>query len=100
MCCCCGNMALEPAGECALLSLPASHPPIHCRRPLPPQVNVESPEMRALGEGMQLYSLPWFHTFIGGALVSSFSANLHTVDKLRAEVAASKACTDPGCSMY
>ena len=56
--------------------------------------------MRALGEGMQVYSLPWFHTFLGGALVSSFSANLHTIDKLRAEVAASKACTDPGCSMY
>jgi len=43
---------------------------------------------------------PWFHLFLGGELRSSFSANLATVAQLRAEIAAAKACLDPGCAVY
>jgi hypothetical protein len=63
------------------------------------QVNVESPEMRELGQGMQVTHLPWFHLFRSGDLVASFSANVSTVSQLRAEIATNKPCTAPGCSL-
>lgn len=63
------------------------------------KVNVESPEMRELGQGMQVTHLPWFHLFRSGDLVASFSANVSTVSQLRAEIATNKPCTAPGCSL-
>jgi hypothetical protein len=56
--------------------------------------------MRELGQGMNVTHLPWFHLFRGSNLIASFSANLTTVSTLRAEIAANKACVDPGCSVY
>lgn len=64
------------------------------------KVNVDTDEMRELGQGMQVTHLPWFHIFRGGDLLNSFSANLTTVAALRAEIAANKACEDPGCQVY
>ncbi|EFN58844.1 hypothetical protein CHLNCDRAFT_140696 [Chlorella variabilis] len=64
------------------------------------KVNVESEEMRELGQGMQVTHLPWFHLFRGGDLVASLTANLATVSQLRAEIATNKPCCDPGCSVY
>lgn len=79
-------------------------PPLLTPFPFPPiarqQVNVETPEMRELGRGMNVTHLPWFHMFRGGDLIASFSANVTTVSTLRAEIAANKACVDPGCSVY
>ncbi|KAL4457684.1 hypothetical protein ABPG75_012549 [Micractinium tetrahymenae] len=64
------------------------------------KVNVDTDEMRELGEGMQVSHLPWFHLFLAGELRASFSANVATVATLRAEIAANKACTDPACDVY
>lgn len=64
------------------------------------KVNVDTPEMRELGQGMQVAHLPWFHLFRGGQLLNSFSANVTTMATLRAEIAANKACEDPNCSVY
>lgn len=64
------------------------------------QVNVDTDEMRELGQGMQVSHLPWFHLFLAGDLRASFSANVTSVATLRAEIAANKSCTDPGCDVY
>lgn len=64
------------------------------------KVNVETDEMRELGQGMQVTHLPWFHLFVDGELRASFSANTATVSSLRAEIAANKPCTDPACAVY
>ena len=78
--------------------LPPPHPPTH-----PPAVQVDvdaNDEMRALGEGMQVSQLPWFHLFLAGDLVASFSANLATVSRLRAEIAAHMPCEAPACAAH
>lgn len=64
------------------------------------KVNVDTDEMRELGQGMQVSHLPWFHLFLAGDLRASFSANVTSVATLRAEIAANKSCTDPGCDVY
>ncbi|KAL4442958.1 hypothetical protein ABPG77_008449 [Micractinium sp. CCAP 211/92] len=64
------------------------------------KVNVDTEEMRELGEGMQVAHLPWFHLFLAGDLRASFSANVTSVATLRAEIAANKLCTDPACDVY
>jgi hypothetical protein len=63
------------------------------------QVNVESEAMVELGKGMQVARLPWFHMFRGGQQVASFTANLNTINQLRAEIAGNKPCAEPACAM-
>lgn len=55
-------------------------------------------ELAELGQGMGVTHLPWFHLFRGGDLVASFSANVTTAEKLKAEIATHKACTVAGCA--
>ena len=88
-----------PGGPSACHAPAASpHSPL---RPLSDvQVNVDTEEMRELGQGMQVAHLPWFHLFLAGDLRASFSANVTSVATLRAEIAANKPCTDPACGVY
>ena len=89
---------LAPIPHPLLTHSPPPHPPTH-----PPAVQVDvdaNDEMRALGEGMQVSQLPWFHLFLAGDLVASFSANLATVSRLRAEIAAHMPCEAPACAAH
>lgn len=43
--------------------------------------------------------LPFFQLWRDCDIVASFTANVTTVSALRAEIAAHKVCTDPGCAL-
>lgn len=95
-----------PAGApapCSSSGLRRPAPPHRCSHPAPcallPQVNVDlSDELREVGQGMGVEALPWFHLFVAGGLVASFSANVATVAQLRSEIAAHKPCVDAACA--
>lgn len=63
------------------------------------KVDTSKKELSAMAEGLNVPKLPWFLIFQGSAgdLRSSFTANLTTLDVLRAEISSLKECTDPHC---
>lgn len=79
---------------------PPALPPIRpARPPLPAQVNTDEPALRDLAEGLGVTKLPYFQLWRDVDLVAQFTANISTVQVLRAEIATHKACTDPGCDL-
>ena len=63
--------------------------------------NTAEEKIASRAEGLQVSKIPWFVIFSGGpdaAEVASFTANLSTVDTLRAEISGAKECTAPECS--
>lgn len=63
-------------------------------------IKVNTTAMVDLAIGLNIPKLPWFMIFQGGSgeIVSSFTANLSTIDTLRAEIAAQKTCMDDYCT--
>ena len=61
------------------------------------KVNTGDEGMAALAEGLGVPSLPYFLLYKGSELVANFTANLSTIDVLRAEISNVKECMDPGC---
>lgn len=64
------------------------------------KVNTEELGMRELAGAMGVEVLPWFQIWRAAEPVAAFTANLSTLERLRAEVAAHKACTDPLCETH
>jgi len=54
------------------------------------KVNVSEEELFSVAESRGVSKVPFFQIMDGDKVVSEFSANLQTVDKLRAEIAAGK----------
>ena len=63
------------------------------------QVNTEGEEMRDLAANLGVAKLPFFQIWRDADIVAAFTANISTVAVLRAEIARSKECTEPGCEM-
>lgn len=64
------------------------------------KVNAIDPELRDIVEGLHVPRVPWFLIFQGqDKMVASFTANLNTIDVLRAELSNVKECLDPRCSL-
>ena len=61
------------------------------------KVNTGDEGMAALAEGLGVPSLPYFLLYKGSELVANFTANLRTIDVLRAEISNVKECMEPGC---
>jgi thioredoxin-like negative regulator of GroEL len=62
--------------------------------------NTGEKEIASLAEGLKISKIPWFVIFSGGpnaGQLASFTANLATVDSLRAEISGAKDCTAPEC---
>jgi thioredoxin-like negative regulator of GroEL len=91
---CVGCRALYPK----LLKIAASSPEV-----LFLKVNAAEPGAAGLAAALGADALPWFAFLRGGPAatgepLAAFSANLRTVDTLRAEIAAHKACrAEEGC---
>jgi thiol-disulfide isomerase/thioredoxin len=64
------------------------------------KVNTALPEMVDIAEGLSVPKLPWFLIFQGGVsnMVASFTANVTTLNVLRAEISRVKECMDAGCA--
>eukprot|EP00887_Chlorella_sp_A99_P002732 scaffold6.g2732.t1 len=63
-------------------------------------VNTDDEGMRGLAEAMDVRVLPWFQLWRDGAPLCGFSANVGSFARLRAEVAAHKACTHELCESH
>ena len=65
------------------------------------KVNTASPGMAEIAEGLGVPKLPYFLMYNGTEreLVASFTANLSTIDVLRAEISNVKECSGPGCDL-
>lgn len=59
------------------------------------EVNTNISSLATMAENLGVSRQPWFIILSGGTAeeVSSFTANLQTIDRLRAEIAATKECT-------
>jgi hypothetical protein len=55
------------------------------------QVNAAGDEMRSYCESIGINKVPYFHVYKSGSLVSEFSANLSTINRVRSEVQTHKA---------
>lgn len=63
------------------------------------KVNAIHPKLRDIVEGLHVPKVPWFLIFQGpDKMVASFTANLNTIDVLRAEISSVKDCLDPHCT--
>jgi thiol-disulfide isomerase/thioredoxin len=64
------------------------------------KVNAIDKELRDIVEGLRVPKVPWFLIFQGkDKMVASFTANLNTIDVLRAEISNVKECLDHRCSL-
>ena len=83
---------------------PASHNcpslPSYPGPPILLQVNTDEPGMRELAEAMGVQVLPWFQLWKDREPLCGFTANVTTISRLRAEVAAHKPCIDPECDWH
>ena len=63
------------------------------------KIDTAQAEGAALADGLGVSKLPWFVFFEGGSgeQVASFTANLATINTLRAEIAGRAPCTDEHC---
>ena len=62
--------------------------------------NTAEQKIASLAEGLHVSKIPWFVIFSGGPdaqQMASFTANLGTIDTLRAEIAGATECTDEHC---
>lgn len=60
------------------------------------QVNAGAPDMSDMAQRMGISSLPYFQFYKDGKLATQFTANLLSVNRLRAAIAANKDCADAG----
>jgi thioredoxin-like negative regulator of GroEL len=63
--------------------------------------NTAEKKIASLADGLKVSKIPWFVIFSGGpeaGQLASFTANLATVDSLRAEISGAKDCTAPECA--
>jgi thioredoxin-like negative regulator of GroEL len=63
--------------------------------------NTAETKIASLADGLKVNKIPWFVIFSGGpeaGQLASFTANLATVDSLRAEISGAKECTAPECA--
>lgn len=62
-------------------------------------VNTSVEQLGSLANNLGVAKLPWFIIFDGGSgeQRASFTANLGTINVIRAEIAAAKECTAPQC---
>ena len=63
------------------------------------KVNTAAEGMAEIAEGLGVPSLPYFLIYSQKELVSSFTANISTIDILRAEISSVKECMGPGCEL-
>ena len=52
------------------------------------QVNAVGDQLHSFCESIGVTKVPYFHVYKGGALVSQFSANLSTINRVRGEIKA------------
>ena len=63
------------------------------------KVNTAAEGMAEIAEGLGVPRLPHFLIYSQKELVSSFTANISTIDILRAEISSVKECMGPGCEL-